>query len=141
MSDTTNASVETKGPSKSVFPNKTLYFLALIFVFVGIINSTPQIPGWEELWRSLTGNKDFKVNNFATEWFYPIVFFVMMMIVAMKHSMWRSWQGTSRAAFGLFMDIALVACAAAISVTYLIEIDSVCIIDMMSLKPSMIRNV
>ncbi|MGB7318641.1 MAG: TRAP transporter fused permease subunit [Planktotalea sp.] len=126
------SNVENQGPSKAVFPNKALYFLALVFVFVGIINSTPQIPGWEEMWRSMTGVKDFKVNNFATEWFYPIAFLVMMVIVAMKHSMWREWQGTSRAAFGLFMDVALVVSAVAISITYLVEIDSVCIVDLMN---------
>lgn len=53
----------------------------------------------------------------------------MMLVVALKHSMWRAWQRTSRALFGAFMDIALVASAATISMTYLIEIDSVCLID------------
>ena len=53
----------------------------------------------------------------------------MMVVVALKHSMWRTWRGTSRAAFGAFMDGALVLAAFAISLTYLIEIDSVCLID------------
>ncbi|MFB1024560.1 MAG: C4-dicarboxylate ABC transporter, partial [Octadecabacter sp.] len=39
------------------------------------------------------------------------------------------WRGTSRVWFGAFLDIALVVAAAAISITYLIEIDSVCLID------------
>lgn len=52
-----------------------------------------------------------------------------MLIVAIKHSMWRDWRGSSRAWLGIFMDIALVVSAAAISVTYLVEIDSVCLID------------
>nr|WP_299351450.1 TRAP transporter fused permease subunit [uncultured Shimia sp.] len=96
---------------------------------MGVINSTPVIPGWSEMWQGLTGNENFKVRSFSTEWFYPIVFFVMMLVVALKHSMWRAWQGTSRAWFGAFMDIALVVAAATISFTYLIEIDSVCLID------------
>ncbi len=119
-------------PSKSVFPNRLLYLLALAFVFVGIINSTPTIPGWDDMWRSVTGLKDLKVRSFATEWFYPIVFFIMMLIVALKHSMWRAWKGTRRAGFGLFMDVALVISAALISFTYLVEIDSVCIIDVLN---------
>ena len=53
----------------------------------------------------------------------------MMLVVAIKHSMWRDWRGSSRAWLGIFMDIALVVSAAAISVTYLVEIDSVCLID------------
>ncbi len=124
MSDT-----ETVEPRASVFPNRAVYVLALIFIFIGLINSTPLIPGWDALWRGITGVDDLKTRSFSTEWFYPIVFFLMMVVVALKHSMWRTWRGTSRAAFGAFMDGALVLAAFAISLTYLIEIDSVCLID------------
>ena len=119
----------TRAERATLFPNKALYILALVFVFIGLINSTPLIPGWDDLWRGLTGVEKLKTRQFSTEWFYPIVFFLMMLIVALKHSMWRAWRGTPRAAFGAFMDTALVVAAAAISLTYLIEIDSVCLID------------
>ena len=132
MSNTVSTPPDEPLVRDQTFPNRTLYILALIFVFAGIINSTPAIPGWESMWREITGFKDLKIRSFATEWFYPIVFFVMMGIVALKHSMWRAWQGTSRAGFGLFMDIALVGAAALISITYLVEIDSVCIIDLLN---------
>ncbi|WP_306432361.1 TRAP transporter fused permease subunit [Tropicibacter sp. Alg240-R139] len=112
-----------------LFPNGAVYILSLIFVAMGIVNSTPVIPGWSEMWQAFAGNENLKVRSFSTEWFYPIVFFVMMLVVALKHSMWRAWRGTSRAWFGAFMDIALVVSAATISFTYLIEIDSVCLID------------
>ena len=111
------------------FPNRWLYALALIFVFAGIVNSTPAIPGWTEMWRGLSGDSTLRVRAFATEWFYPVVFLMMMTIVALKHSMWRAWRGTTWAGFGLLMDVALVAAAALIALTYLIEIDSVCLID------------
>lgn len=114
------------------FPNKALYGLALLFVFMGLVNSTPLIPGWDDLWRGITGVEKLKTRQFSTEWFYPIVFFLMMLIVALKHSMWRAWRGTRHAPFGAFMDAALVVAAAAISLTYLIEIDSVCLIDTMT---------
>lgn len=117
---------------RSAPPQRALYICALIFVFIGIVNSTPAIPGWTDLWRNITGVETLKVRAFATEWFYPIVFFVMMVIVALRHSMWREWQGTARAGFGLFMDAALVVSAAAISLTYLIEIDSVCLVDLLN---------
>ncbi len=117
---------ETSAPS---LQNRAVYLLALIFVFMGVVNSTPLIPGWDDFWRGITGVEDLKTHAFSTEWFYPIVFFIMMAIVALKHSMWREWRGTPRAWFGAFMDIALVVSAAAISLTYLIEIDSVCLID------------
>ena len=116
----------------ALFPNKAVYFLALIFVAAGIINSMPLIPGWDELWRGLTGYQGLKTRSFSTEWFYPIVFLVMMLIVALKHSMWRAWRGTRREWLGVFMDAALVLSSFAISLTYLIEIDSVCLVDLLN---------
>jgi TRAP transporter 4TM/12TM fusion protein len=124
MSDTTH-----EAAAKQLFPNRTVYIVALFFVAMGIINSMPVIPGWESLWTGLTGIENLQTRKFSTEFFYPLVFFVMMLIVALKNSMWREWRGTSRVWFGLFMDIALVVAAAAISITYLIEIDNVCLID------------
>jgi TRAP transporter 4TM/12TM fusion protein len=124
MSDSTD-----RDATETLFPNKTLYILALAFVAIGAINSTPLIPGWAEMWRSITGVETLKTRSFATEWFFPLAFFLMMTIVALKHSMWREWRGTPRAWFGGFMDLALLLAAAAISVTYLVEIDSVCLID------------
>ena len=114
------------------FPNRLVYFLALTFVALGILNSTPLIPGWDELWRGITGIEKLKIRTFPTEWFYPLIFSLMMLLVALQHSMWRSWKGTNKALFGAFMDIALVVSAVAVSITYLIEIDSVCLIDLMS---------
>ncbi len=124
--------VKNDAPSEAAFPNRTLYIFALIFVFMGIVNSMPSIPGWTEMWRSISGFETLKVRSFPTEWFYPLVFLIMMTIVALKHSMWRAWKGTSKAAFGLFMDVALVVSAALISLTYLVEIDSVCMIDLIN---------
>ena len=124
MSDSTD-----RDATETLFPNKTLYILALAFVAIGAINSTPLIPGWAEMWRSITGVETLKTRSFATEWFFPLAFFLMMTIVALKHSMGREWRGTPRAWFGGFMDLALLLAAAAISVTYLVEIDSVCLID------------
>lgn len=113
----------------ATFPNGAVYALALLFVAIGAVNSTPVIPGWEAMWQGVTGLEGLRVRAFATEWFYPIVFFLMMLVVALKHSMGRAWAGTGRAWFGRFMDAALVVSAGAISLTYLIEIDSVCLID------------
>ena len=111
--------------------DRLIYWLGLALVLVGLLNVTPAIPGWDELWRSLTGIKFFAVRRFPTEWLYPIIFFWMMVIVALKHSMWRSW--TEKAPlvrrFGLFLDVALVIAASAISLGYLIELEAVCLID------------
>jgi len=126
MSDPTDSPDTT-----SDFATKIVYAMALIFVVVGIVNSMPTIPGLDDMIRSLVGVEKLSVRRFAPEWFYPIVFAWMMVIVALKNSMWRSWLEASprKRRFGLFMDIALVLSAFAISFSYLVEISSVCLID------------
>ena len=107
------------------------YWLAFIFVFVGLLNVTPAIPGWDQLFKVISGNGDFKIRRFPTEWLYPLLFFVMMVVVTLKHSIWRSWHDRRPALrrFGLFLDIALIVASAAISLTYLIELEAVCLLD------------
>lgn len=113
------------------FPDHLVYWLGLFLVVVGLLNVTPSIPGWDEMWRWLTGVEGLKVRRFDTEWLYPIVFFWMMVVVALKHSMWRSWTDKPpiMRQFGLFLDVALVIAAAAISLSYLIELEAVCLLD------------
>ena len=113
---------------------RLIYWLGLALVLVGLLNVTPAIPGWDDLWRTLTGVEFFKIRRFPTEWLYPIIFFWMMLVVALKHSMWRSWAGKAPPVrrFGLFLDIALIIAASAISVSYLIELEAVCLIDVIT---------
>ena len=127
MSDTKNTVPQSIG-------DKAVYWLALGLVIVGLLNVTPSIPGWDELWKVLTGNDSFKIRRFPTEWFYPIIFFWMMLIVSLKHSIWRAWQdkGALQRRFGLFLDIALVLAGFALSLTYLIELEAVCLIDVVT---------
>ena len=116
---------------KPVIVEQLVYILALLLVLLGLVNVTPAIPCWDNLWKDLTGNEFFRIRRFPTEWLFPITFFWMMLIVALKKSMWRSWtdKNTTIRRFGLFMDAALIIAAAAISITYLIEIEAVCLID------------
>jgi len=110
---------------------KALYVLTVVMVIVGLINSTPGIPGYDDLASSLIGIEGATFRKFPFEYFYPGFFLLMMVIVALKHSMWRDWADKSklRRRFGLFMDIALVVMAAVISLTYIIEIEAICLID------------
>jgi TRAP transporter 4TM/12TM fusion protein len=114
-----------------IFVDKVMYWLALFFVIVGLINVTPAIPGWDELWKTITGLDNIKVRRFPTEWLYPIVFLWMMIIVTFNHSMARGWKDKSTMIrrLGLAFDIALIIAAIAISLSYLIEIESICLID------------
>jgi len=110
---------------------RVLYGLSVIMVLIGLLNSTPGIPGYDNLVAGLFGSDNATLRKFPFEWFYPLFFALMMLIVALKHSMWRSWKDKSplRRKFGLFLDIALVTMAFTISMTYLVEIESICIID------------
>ena len=83
-----------KQVATSIIPNKMVYILALTFVVIGIVNSTPVIPGWDEMWQKITGIEKLKTRAFATEWFYPFIFFIMMLLVALNHSIWRAWQSS-----------------------------------------------
>jgi len=100
-------------------------------VLVGLVNSTPGIPGYDDLIASVTGQDGAKLRKFPFEWFYPLFFSLMMLIVVLRHSMWRDWQNKSKARrnFGLMLDFALVIMAITISLTYLVEIESVCLVD------------
>lgn len=108
-----------------------VYWLAVSLVIVGLLNVTPAIPGWDRLWQTMTGLEQFKIRRFPTEYLYPILFVWMMVIVALAHSIWRSFKdcGKIKRRFGLFLDCALIIAAAVISFSYLVELEAVCLID------------
>ena len=114
------AQAKEKSGQGSTDVSPLVYWMAVGLVLTGLLNVTPAIPGWDDLWKTVTGFSQFKIRRFSTEWLYPIVFVWMMLIVAMKHSIWRSWKdrSTLHRRFGLFLDIALVTAGVAISITY-----------------------
>ena len=116
---------------KRSFALKLLYFLSVGMVLIGLANATPGIPGYDAWAASVLGSEGAQFRRFPFEWFYPIFFALMMLIVALKHSVWRHWRDRSPAwaAFGMALDIAFVAMALTISLTYLIEIESICLVD------------
>ena len=58
---------------------KLVYGLTIFMVLIGLVNSTPGIPGYDNLVASLTGIEGATFRKFPFEWFYP-GFFAMMMI-------------------------------------------------------------
>ena len=133
MKDQKHVQKAAQTPPKSA-ADRIVYWLGLTLVIVGLLNVTPAIPGWDEAWRALTGVEFLKVRRFPTEWLYPIVFFWMMLIVAFRHSMWRDWadKPITVRRFGLFLDVALVLAALAIALAYLIELEAVCLLDVVN---------
>lgn len=105
--------------------------LALVLVFVGMANTMPEIPGLQDWARDVTGRPFFRVSNFPPEYFYPPVFVLMMVIVALDASVYRAWKldKPQFAWFGLMLDVGLVIAAFLAAFGFLVEIDSICLID------------
>ena len=105
--------------------------LGLVLVVIGLFNTTPSIPGLDAWVAQAVGNQGFVIRKFPYEYLYPLAFVLMMVIVALNHSFWIDALGKSRGRriFGACMDVALVTMAIAMSLSYLIEIDSICLID------------
>ncbi len=106
-------------------------FLAFVLVAVGMLNTLPEIPGLQDWAREITGIRFFRISGFPTEFFFPPVFVLMMVIVALDASLYRTWRETrpERAWLGLALDAGLILAALAGAMGFWIEIDSVCLID------------
>lgn len=104
--------------------------LGFILVLIGMFNTLPTMPGLDQ-WVTNTFGDGVVIRRFSFEYLAPLCFVIMMSIVALDQSMARKYkyEGRAKYAFGLFMDIALVFFALSIATAYLIEIDSVCLID------------
>ncbi len=107
-------------------------FLGLVLVAIGMLNTLPAIPGLDDLVTGVFGD-GVVIRRFSYEYLYPLVFVIMMTTVAFEHSIARDMRekGKSKGltGLGLALDIALIVAALAIAAGYLIEIDSVCLID------------
>jgi hypothetical protein len=112
---------------------KIAAILAFALVIVGMINTLPEIHGVQDSLRELTGVKFLRISGFTTEYFYPPVFFAMMLIVALDASMYREFKAAQKNKYiGLAMDVGLVLGAFLGAFGYLVEIDSICLIDQMT---------
>ena len=121
-------------PTATVTPLKrAARLLGLVLVAIGLLNTIPSIPGLDAFVQDMVGNPDFPIRKFPYQWLYPIAFVLMMAIVALNHSFRAQYAHLNRGAiwrgFGLFMDIALVVMSVLVALAYLVEIDSVCLID------------
>ncbi|SLN38543.1 TRAP transporter permease [Pseudooctadecabacter jejudonensis] len=105
--------------------------LAFVLVLVGMVNTLPEIPGLQNWARDLTGVAFFRISGFPTEYLFPPLFILMMVVVALDASLYRSWRDTrpKRAWLGAALDVGLVAAAILGALGYWIESDSVCLID------------
>lgn len=105
--------------------------LGLVLVVIGLFNTTPSIPGLDAWIADIAGSQSFVIRKFPYEYLYPLAFVLMMLIVALNHSFWVDAidKTRGRRVFGALMDVALVTMAIIVSLSYVIEIDSICLID------------
>lgn len=105
--------------------------LALILVVVGMVNTMPEIAGLQDWVRDVTGQPFFRISGFQTEYFFPPVFLLMMTIVVFDASIYRAWMSEKprMAWLGLVLDLGLLLAASLAAFGYLVEIDTVCLID------------
>ncbi|MBS8227475.1 C4-dicarboxylate ABC transporter [Vannielia litorea] len=91
----------------------------------------PEIAGLQDLARDITGRPFFRVSNYPPEYFYPPVFLLMMVIVALDASVYRAWKEEKPhlAWLGLLLDAGLILAAFLAAFGFLVEIDSICLID------------
>ena len=108
--------------------------LGFCLVLVGMANTQPAVPGLEALIQQGIGVGEFRIRKFSYEYLYPACFVVMMTIVALQHSFLRATPSRQllRRLACAFMDGVLVVAAVAISLAYLVEIDSVCLVDQLT---------
>lgn len=118
----TNAAVTRRSTGQTI-----AITLALVLVFVGMLNTMPEIAGLQDWARAATGQQFFRISGFPTEYFFPPVFMLMMTIVVFDASIYRAWkvEKPHKAWLGLLLDLGLLLGAFG----YLVEIDSVCLID------------
>lgn len=118
------------------FEKKLSLRLALILVIVGMINTMPEIPGLQDFARKLTGQPFFRISNFSPEYFFPPMFFLMMLIVALNGSAYRDWKTANhtyrRPWVGLLLDFGLIIAAFLGATGYLVENDAICLFDQIS---------
>lgn len=110
---------------------KLALILSVILVILGLVNTMPEIAGLQDWAREVTGRPFFRVSNFPPEYFYPPIFVLMMLIVALDASVYRAWreERPNLAWLGLLLDIGLIAAAILAALGFLVEIDSICLID------------
>lgn len=118
-------------PENPPLGRRIAVFLALILVFFGMLNTMPEIAGLQGWARDMTGQPFFRISNFSPEYFYPPIFLLMMTIVALDASVFRAWRKDKPhlAWLGFLLDAGLLLAAFLAAFGYLVEIDSVCLID------------
>ena len=103
--------------------------IGLLLVLVGMVNNIPSIPGLESMIGGIFRTDSVLIRKFPYEWLHPIAFIMMMLVTVLKHSFFRDAKTTAGKRIGIIFDLTMLLITSLMAITYLIEIDSVCLID------------
>ena len=131
-SDLGSFTMNSSSPPTTTSPAERLSGpLGILLVIIGMVHTLPTLPGLDEWVRELVGNQSLTIRRFPFQYLNPLVFVLMMTIVVLKHSFCQTYRHKNGIIphLGLAADILFVLMAYAVAWTYLMEIESVCIID------------
>ena len=102
----------------------------ILLAIIGMVHTLPTLPGLDE-WVGIGWKPIAYYQKFPFQYLNPLVFVLMMTIVVLKHSFYQTYRHKNGIIphLGLAADILFVLMAYAVAWTYLMEIESVCIID------------
>ena len=109
--------------------------LAFVLVVMGMANNLPNIPGLLETVRLIPGLDGLpRLSKYSSEFFFPLMFAVMLVVALLVSSFARSWRDQTRTQFwaGILLDLLMLVAILGTSLVYLIEHDQVCLIDTIS---------
>jgi len=99
---------------------------------LGMANNLPNIPGLLELVNSIPGLEGLpRLSKYNSEFFFPLIFTIIMLVVVLKSSYAMAWCNSGRAKFfcGIVLDVFLLFTTITLACVYLIEHEQVCLID------------
>ncbi|MDE0057444.1 MAG: TRAP transporter large permease subunit [Defluviicoccus sp.] len=106
--------------------------LAFVLVVLGMANNLPSIPGLLELVQAIPGLEGIpRLSKYSSEYFFPLMFVLMMATALLLTSFGRNWAGRSplRRVCGVAVDLLMLAAILGMAIVYLIEHEQVCLID------------
>ncbi|MGE4617727.1 MAG: TRAP transporter large permease subunit, partial [Gammaproteobacteria bacterium] len=107
-------------------------FFAFVLVCMGMLNNLPTIPGLLPSIQAIPGLGGLpRISKFNSEFFFPIIFTVMMIVALMNTSFARDWRKAAPAKrfLGVSLDVLMLLTTVALMFVYWIEHEQVCLID------------
>ena len=123
---------DSPNTNHSDWAQRLAFFFAIVLVAMGLANNLPNIPGLLALVNSVPGLENLpRLSKYSSEFFFPLVFTIIMIVVVLKSSFARKWRDQSPGKFaaGLALDIFMMVTTITMATVYLIEHEQVCLID------------